>query len=207
MIKHEIILENMNQNDKKIAQEFLSYDFDSEIEWIKKHVINKIKSPIVFCNNDLTHGNVLIRNEILDKINDLNNKNHLKSKEIIDNLIDELVVIIDFEFCAYNFRGCELANYFMAHQISYFTPEPPHFIVDRNKYPSQEHRRIFIREYLNKLKQIKGNLDDEIDNEDHILKEVEAYQIGHVLFWSLLDVRCTLSPLIQNFKIDFWVSK
>lgn len=203
-LKKELDIEKVDQIHKEIAKEFLAADFNSEIEWIKKHVINKVKSPIVFCNNDVFPPNVLIRNEVLGKIKRLN---QIEDCQLIEKLIDQLIVIIDFEFCSYNFRGCEIGNYFIAHTIEYNTPDPPHFLADRNKYPDERHQRLFIREYLNKLKQIKGNLDDEVDNEDHIMQEVQAYQMPHILFWTLLNVcYANMSMISDQFTFDFWVS-
>ena len=167
-------------------------------------MINKVKSPIVFCNNDVFPPNVLIKNEVLGQIKRLN---QIEDCQLIEKLIDQLIVIIDFEFCSYNFRGSEIGNYFMAHMIEYNTPEPPYFLADRNKYPDEKHQRLFIREYLNKLKQIKGNLDDEIDNEDHILKEVEAYQIGFLWYIISISIDYAInSKTNHSGNFDFWVS-
>ena len=89
--------------------------------------------------------------------------------------------------------------------FEYNIPEAPHFIADENKYPDENHKRSFIEEYLLKLKQIKGELS-EIDTVDHILKEVEAYQIGHNLFWVLSGI-CYSKYVTDYHKFDFWVMK
>ena len=200
-IKQEFKIEQVNQNQQEIANQLANIDFGSEIEWIKKHVINKVKSPIVFCNNDVFSLNILIRDEILNKINKLNAKEDCQQ---IDKLIDDLAVIIDFEFCAYNFRGSEIGLYFWSHKMEL---NETYFGVDRNNYPDEQHQRLFIREYLNKLKQIKGNLDDEIDNEDHLLKEVEAYQIGFLWYLILIRIDYAInSKSNHSGNFDFWVS-
>lgn len=202
-IKQEIKIENVEQNYKEIAEQLLSVDYQPEIEWIKKHILT-IESPIVFCNNDIFPPNILVRNDILDKINKLK---HQKDNELIEKLIDELVVIIDFEFFSYNFRGCEIGNFFGAHEVKFNTPDPPHFIIDKSKYPSEQHQRNFIKEYLNKVKKIKGELNEQIDNEDHILKEAEAYRISHLFFWLMANIYYTKFSLSSQFTFDFWVSK
>ena len=201
-IKQEIKIENVKEAHKEIAEQLLSIDYQSEIEWIKKHILI-IESPIVFCNNDIFPPNILVRNDILDKINKLKDQ---KDNQIIEKLIDELV-IIDFEFCSYNFRGCEIGNFFGAHEVELNTPDPPHFIIDKSKYPNEQHQRNFIKEYLNKVKEIKGELNEQIDNEDHILKEVEAYQIAHLFFWLMANIYYTKFSLSSQFTFDFCVSK
>ena len=50
----------------------------------------------MFCNNDIFPPNILVRNDILDKINNL--KDQKDNNQLIEKLIDELVVIIDFNF-------------------------------------------------------------------------------------------------------------
>ena len=197
-IKQEIKIENVKEAHKEIAEQLLSVDYQPEIEWIKKHILT-IESPIVFCNNDIFPPNILVRNDILDKINKLKDQ---KDNQLIEKLIDELVVIIDFEFCSYNFRGYEIGNFFGAHEIEFNTPDPPHFIIDKTKYPNEQHQRNFIKEYLNKIKEIKGELNEQIDNEDHILKEVEAYRIGLLLYWIMANITYILS---SQFTSDFWV--
>ena len=195
---HSILKERTKKKDEKAKEviKFLQeHDFDSEIEWIVKNVM-KIESPIVFCNNDLIPANILVRNEILEKI---------KNDESNEKLLDQLIVIIDFEYCSYNFRGCEIGNFFNGHMFQYNTPDPPHFIVDEDKYPDENHQRNFINEYLIKLKQIKGELS-EIDTIDHIMKEVEVYQIGHNLFWTLLPI-CCADDVNDPDLFDCWVSE
>ena len=188
----------MDDEHKEIAKQLLAVDYESEIKWIAKHVISKVESPIVFCNNDVISPNILMRNQILDQINNQNDK------KLIDDLLDQLIVIIDFEYCSYNFRGSEIGNYFIEHMFEYNTPEPPHFIVHENKYPDENHKRCFIEEYLSKIKQIKGEFND-IDTVDHILKEVEAYQFGHNLFWIVSGFCYT--KYAADDHVDFWVIK
>ena len=200
IIKQKIKVEDVDENHKEIAKELLAIDFESEIKWVIKHVL-KVESPLVFCNNDVFPPNILVRTDILDHINKLGNK----KDELFEKLLDELIVIIDFEFCSYNFRGSEIGNYFNEHLYEYNTPSAPYFIADENKFPDENHRRSFVEEYLLKLKQIKGELS-EIDTVDHILKEVEAYQIGHNLFWILSGI-CYSKYITDYHKFDFWVTK
>ena len=196
---HSILKERIQKKDEK-AKEVIKFiqehDFDSEIEWIVNNVL-KIQSPIVFCNNDLIPANILVRNEILEKI---------KNDESNEKLLDQLIVIIDFEYCSYNFRGCEIGNFFSEHMFQYNTSDPPYFTVDEDKYPNENHQRNFINEYLIKLKQIKGELS-EIDTVDHIMKEVEAYQIGHNLFWTILTLCCADDDVTDPNSFDCWVSE
>lgn len=40
------------------------------------------------------------------------------------------LVVIDFEYCAYNHRGFDLANHFAEWRYDYTNPEWPHFYRD-----------------------------------------------------------------------------
>ena len=67
-----------------------------------------MNSPIVFCHNDLQGGNILRRFSPDDK--------PYKTEE--GNLDDQLVAI-DFEFCAYNYRAYDIANHWVEWMYDY----------------------------------------------------------------------------------------
>ena len=52
------------------------------------------KSPVVFCHNDLQEGNIL----------HTRTSAHEPGRDVI---------LIDYEYCAYNYRGFDLANHFL----------------------------------------------------------------------------------------------
>lgn len=48
------------------------------------------------------------------------------------------LMIIDFEYCAYNYRGFDLANHFIEWMIDYTNKEYPFFTFERELYPNKE---------------------------------------------------------------------
>lgn len=61
------------------------------------------------------------------------------------------LMIIDFEYCAYNYRGFDLANHFIEWTFDYTNKEYPYFYHKREQYPNQEQqvrRRLFLRGFL-----------------------------------------------------------
>lgn len=76
----------------------------------------KMKSPVVFCHNDMQEGNILLREDIEEPT----------------------LVLIDFEYCSYNYRGFDIANHFIEWTYDYTKAEHPHFSVHKDYYPSEE---------------------------------------------------------------------
>ncbi|KAJ2133972.1 hypothetical protein IW136_004814 [Coemansia sp. RSA 678] len=85
--------------------------------------ISHTHSPIVFAHADLQYGNIL----------------RLKQT-------GELVVV-DFEYAGYNYRGFDIANHFCEWMADYHRPSNPH-LLDPSAYPTQEQQRGFLRTYV-----------------------------------------------------------
>lgn len=64
---------------------------------------------------------------------------------------DPELMIIDFEYCAYNYRSFDLANHFIEYMIDYTNKEYPFFFYRREQYPNNEQQVIFfsIKSMLN----------------------------------------------------------
>ncbi|KAJ2233663.1 hypothetical protein IWW45_004010 [Coemansia sp. RSA 485] len=80
-------------------------------------------SPVVFAHDDLQYGNIL----------------KLQGT-------DELVVV-DFEYAGYNYRGFDIANHFCEWMADYHHDAHPH-LLDENQYPTVDQRRGFLRTYV-----------------------------------------------------------
>jgi choline/ethanolamine kinase len=51
-------------------------------------------------------------------------------------------MIIDFEYCAYNYRGFDLANHFLEWTFDYTNEKFPYFHHRKNQYPTKEQKVI-----------------------------------------------------------------
>lgn len=80
-----------------------------------------MNSPLVFCHNDLQGGNILVRNDV----------DFSKS-------IDDSIVVIDYEFCCYNFRGFDIANHLCEWTYDYNRSDNPFYTLKEENYPSKE---------------------------------------------------------------------
>lgn len=123
----------------KTAKELLSIEYDREIKFLRK-VFDGTSSPIVFSHNDLHQGNIL-----------LVEPTKRRSK------LEKRVILIDFEYCSYNYRAYDIANHFCEWCFEYDTPEYPHFDLIEDRFPSEDVQRDFIRNYLDQQKRLPLN--------------------------------------------------
>lgn len=85
----------------------------------------------MFCHNDMQEGNILLCcNNMTDK----------------EALMNPQLVLIDFEYCSYNYRGFDLANHFLEWMYDYTHSVYPYFTVNRNSYPTREQQVGTLRE-------------------------------------------------------------
>ncbi|KAF6204214.1 hypothetical protein GE061_002554 [Apolygus lucorum] len=154
-------IEDTTPSNNPIEQELLTHDLQGELDWLKSH-LSKVPSPVVFCHNDLQQGNILRHNASRDQI-----------------------VIIDFEYCAYNYRGFDLANHFMEWTYDYTKPEFPYFGIHKDRYSSPQQMKKFIEVYLQALIANGNVVKPELNNVKSIMKEIKHYTLATHLLWSV----------------------
>ncbi|KAK9874415.1 hypothetical protein WA026_002762 [Henosepilachna vigintioctopunctata] len=143
---------------EKFARKLPGVDFKAELQWLRDR-IEKEDTQVVFCHNDMQEGNILM------KLDEQCNPN------------DPQVVLIDFEYCSYNYRAFDIANHFVEWIYDYTNKEYPFFTIDENNYPTEKQRLRFIEEYLS-----ERGLDE---NSSRLLKEVELFTMVSHFFWCL----------------------
>eukprot|EP00099_Drosophila_melanogaster_P011808 NP_001286125.1 uncharacterized protein Dmel_CG2201, isoform G [Drosophila melanogaster] len=116
---------------------------------------------------------------------DTTNDSALDSSFMADNEPD--LIIIDFEYCAYNYRGYDLANHFIEWTFDYTNPQFPYFYHNSSNCATVQQRRDFIVNYLKKFH------DDENYNitGQELMKvdaEIQFFTMLSHLFWSLWSV-------------------
>lgn len=58
------------------------------------------------------------------------------------------LMIIDFEYCAYNYRGFDLANHFIEWTFDYTNKEFPFYYHKKDQYPNKE-QQVSCRSFNN----------------------------------------------------------
>ena len=127
----------------------LGRDIKNELQWIAKKVVD-FESPIVFCHNDFRMENTLLTE-------------------------DNELILSDFDFSHYGYRGYDLAMFFNGF----------HKIVD-NKWEFKDESVIkqFIAFYVEQCEQIYGTeySVNESNSVEHLLNETKLFLIVVQLF-------------------------
>ncbi|XP_056630180.1 choline/ethanolamine kinase [Diorhabda sublineata] len=167
-------LNNMPQSIKILLEKT---NLKSECDWLKTK-LEAEDSPVVFCHNDFQEGNILLPIES-DKQN--------------NNDDEPRLVIIDFEYCSYNYRSFDIANHFAEWVYDYKYSKHPFFEEDWNRYPTEKQRLSFIRAYLREI----GSRE----NPKKVLREVEVFTMASHLFWG---VWALINAETSNIPFGYW---
>lgn len=173
----------------------LSFEYEKEIEWLKSY-LKQVRSPIVFCHNDLQEGNIL-----LPEVNTVMRK----GRKVSTPLTDDRVVLIDFEYCSYNYRGHDIANHFCEWAFDYSNPDYPHYFADLSQLPTEPERKHFITEYLRQDKALKRCSDQDVTSEEvqQLMDEAEVFMLSSHFLWTLWSIKNAFS---SEIKFGYWVS-
>nr|AJC98985.1 AGAP007957-RA [Anopheles coluzzii] len=104
------------------------------------------------------------------------------------------LMIIDFEYCAYNYRGFDLANHFLEWTFDYTNTQSPYFYHKLDQYPTAEQQ---VRNGLQPRKHHNGRRKPTIisalelgsaggqEEVEQVRREVQCFTMASHLFWSL----------------------
>ncbi|EAA12861.4 AGAP007957-PA [Anopheles gambiae str. PEST] len=95
------------------------------------------------------------------------------------------LMIIDFEYCAYNYRGFDLANHFLEWTFDYTNTQSPYFYHKLDQYPTAEQQEKFITQYLSHLSPPMEDGLEIGDQVEQVRREVQCFTMASHLFWSL----------------------
>ncbi|XP_021929044.1 choline/ethanolamine kinase isoform X2 [Zootermopsis nevadensis] len=158
------IVESENET---MVHKLKMYNLPSEIEWLREY-LGSVSSPVMFCHNDMQEGNILLY------------CGTMTDKEALQN---PQLVLIDFEYCSYNYRGFDLANHFLEWTYDYTNSAYPYFTVNKNNYPTREQQLLFVHTYFHNMG-CRGEQSTERD-EEALLCEVQAFCLASHFFWGL----------------------
>lgn len=130
---------------------------------------------------------------------DTTNDSALDASFTIDTEPD--LIIIDFEYCAYNYRGYDLANHFIEWTFDYTNPQFPYFYHNTNNCATVSQRRDFIVNYLKKYHD-DDNYNPTGQELEKVDGEIQFFTMLSHLFWSLWSVINVTSAI----EFGYWVS-
>uniref|UniRef100_A0A672GH70 Ethanolamine kinase n=1 Tax=Salarias fasciatus TaxID=181472 RepID=A0A672GH70_SALFA len=169
----------------KKYNKLMKLDLPAELESLRA-LLAATPSPVVFCHNDVQEGNILI----LDKR---------------DHSPTERLMLIDFEYSSYNYRGFDLGNHFCEWMYDYTYNEWPFFKASPENYPTREQQLLFVRSYLAEHRK-DSNVDQRQMEEDMII-EANRYALASHFLWGLWSIIQAKLSKIEFGYMDYSQSR
>ncbi|XP_006860898.1 PREDICTED: choline kinase alpha isoform X2 [Chrysochloris asiatica] len=150
--------------------QFLSYNLPLEMENLRS-LLESTASPVVFCHNDCQEGNILL----------LDDQGGSEKQRLM---------LIDFEYSSYNYRGFDIGNHFCEWMYDYTYETYPFFRANILKYPTKKQQLHFLSHYLAAFQGEFENLSNEEKStiEDEMLVEVNRFALASHFFWGLWSI-------------------
>ncbi|XP_006893304.1 PREDICTED: choline kinase alpha [Elephantulus edwardii] len=148
----------------------LRYNLPSEMESLRS-LLESTASPVVFCHNDCQEGNILLLDD---------QEGSGKQK----------LMLIDFEYSSYNYRGFDIGNHFCEWMYDYTYEKYPFFRASILKYPTKKQQLHFFSHYLAAFQNEFENLSNEEKSviEEEMLLEVNRFALASHFFWGLWSI-------------------
>ncbi|KAM7350970.1 choline/ethanolamine kinase isoform 2-T3 [Cochliomyia hominivorax] len=223
-----ILVRNDWQENQKHAEFVRKFSYEEETKWLKS-VIDQGQYPVLFCHNDFQEGNILLRKtsnnqeeaNLDDSLMDTNSdegENNVNNKRVRTTDLDTSgdsalcsgdsssvipepdLMIIDFEYCAYNYRGFDLANHFLEWTFDYSNPVFPFYHHRPQHFPNKQQREQFIKSYLKRLNESDDDWEPSPKEIDDVENEIKLFKMFSHLFWSLWSV----VNVTSNIEFGYW---
>lgn len=177
------------ESTKRIAEELVDVNFRPEIDFLENIFKLYDNQPLVFSHNDLHQNNIIL----------LNNT---------EASLQDRVVLIDFEYCSYNYKTFDLANFLSEWCFDYNgNNEYPFFLWSKDRFPSEEKQKEVLKYYL------EANLDRTLGDQhqngigpklEQLFDEMQPFLMASNLLWTLWAIK---SAYTSKINFGYWVSK
>uniref|UniRef100_A0A673L719 Ethanolamine kinase n=1 Tax=Sinocyclocheilus rhinocerous TaxID=307959 RepID=A0A673L719_9TELE len=159
------IIQFVREAHIKKFTKLMKYDLPAELENLRS-LLAATPSPVVFCHNDVQEGNILM----------------LDGRE---NSSDKLM-LIDFEYSSYNYRGFDFGNHFCEWMYDYTYDQWPFYKAKVENYPNRQQQLRFIRHYLSE----KGGIApaDQARIEEDMIIEANRFALASHFLWGLWSI-------------------
>lgn len=167
----------------------MKLDLTAELENLRA-LLAATASPVVFCHNDVQEGNILI----------LEGRDHSSTEKLM---------LIDFEYSSYNYRGFDFGNHFCEWMYDYTFDRWPFYKATAENYPSREQQLHFIRNYLLKTEGYPDGIthEDQTRMEDELLLEANRYALSSHFLWGLWSIIQARISKIEFGYMDYAQSR
>ncbi|XP_028264372.1 choline/ethanolamine kinase [Parambassis ranga] len=152
----------------KKYKKLMKLDLPAELENLRA-LLAATPSPVVFCHNDVQEGNILVL-------------------EDHDHTSTDTLMLIDFEYSSYNYRGFDFGNHFCEWMYDYTYNEWPFYKATPENYPTREQQLLFIRSYLAEQKRYSDISGDKTQIEEDMIIEANRYALASHFLWGLWSI-------------------
>lgn len=152
----------------KKYKKLMKLDLPAELESLRA-LLAATPSPVVFCHNDVQEGNILM----------LDDKDHSSN---------ERLMLIDFEYSSYNYRGFDFGNHFCEWMYNYTYDQWPFYKASPENYPTREQQLHFIRNYLAEQERCSHMKIDQTQVEEAMIIEANRYALASHFLWGLWSI-------------------
>ncbi|XP_069018907.1 choline/ethanolamine kinase [Embiotoca jacksoni] len=152
----------------KKYKKLMKLDLPAELNSLRA-LLAATPSPVVFCHNDVQEGNILV----------------LESR---DHTTAERLMLIDFEYSSYNYRGFDFGNHFCEWMYDYTYNEWPFYKATPENYPTREQQLLFIRSYLAEQRRYSDIVVDQSQIEEDMIIEANRYALASHFLWGLWSI-------------------
>lgn len=145
-----------NEAAADVGRQLFSFPVLAEADWVER-VIRELPTRVVFAHNDLNRSNMIY-----------------KSDQSASKSLSDRIVIVDYEFCGYNYRGADIGNHFGMRVFDFGSDK----FLTQKPYPEDKVRIRFIENYLIECKKL--NIFDDWDDSgrdsvDSVLLETDFF--------------------------------
>uniref|UniRef100_A0A3Q0QUB5 Ethanolamine kinase n=1 Tax=Amphilophus citrinellus TaxID=61819 RepID=A0A3Q0QUB5_AMPCI len=152
----------------KKYKKLMKLDLPAELKSLRA-LLAATPSPVVFCHNDVQEGNILM----------LEDKTHSSREKLM---------LIDFEYSSYNYRGFDFGNHFCEWMYDYTYNEWPFYKATPENYPTREQQLLFIRSYLAEQSKFTNVAVDQTQTEEDMIIEANRYALASHFLWGLWSI-------------------
>ncbi|XP_072277391.1 choline kinase alpha-like isoform X2 [Pyxicephalus adspersus] len=169
-LKQALKLKFTRESHIRKLNKFLSYNLLKEMDTLRS-LLESTPSPVVFCHNDCQEGNILL----------------LEGRE---NSEKQKLMLIDFEYSSYNYRGFDIGNHFCEWMYDYTYEKFPFFKASFSKYPTKKQQLHFISSYMAEFQPGFESLNNEEKSkiENEMLTEINRFALASHFFWALWSI-------------------
>ncbi|KAB5574737.1 hypothetical protein PHYPO_G00212480 [Pangasianodon hypophthalmus] len=149
----------------KKFKKLMKYDLPAELANLRA-LLAETPSPVVFCHNDVQEGNILL----LDS----------RDQDSSDKLM-----LIDFEYSSYNYRGFDFGNHFCEWVYDYTYDKWPFYKANLDNYPTREQQLHFFRNYLSEN---EDSVREDQAEMEQMITEANRFALASHFFWGLWSI-------------------